>query len=129
MRYSALRLPQIVGHVKALEGRGIDGHDVRAATLQFEREPAVPSANVEGALAVQIGRDRKLRRGGCGGLSRLWKPGITLSIGQFHAVVPAETGEFCKFSLIGIGRVEGRGIHQNYYRLPFCGLGRTMPVL
>jgi hypothetical protein len=51
---------------KAVESTAITS---RSAALQFEAEPAVPGADVERALAAQIGRNGELRHAACAGCS------------------------------------------------------------
>jgi hypothetical protein len=95
-----LRSQQIARHTEPLEGRGIDRHHARSAALQFEGEPAVPGADVECALAAQSGRYRELCHAFAQGIQAL-KAGNHPSIGQFHAVIPAQAGEFFELFLVG----------------------------
>jgi hypothetical protein len=88
-----LRSQQIARDAEALDGGGIDRQHARAAALQFESEPAVPRADVERALAAQIGGNGKLGEAVAQDIQAL-EAGNHTAIGQFHAVVPAEAGEF-----------------------------------
>ncbi len=70
----------------------VDGDNMRAAALEFEGEPAVPGADIEGALAGQIGWNGELRD------ARLLRVEAVdaldqRSIRQFETMPPALFGE------------------------------------
>src|SRR4051812_4792892 len=71
----------------------IDGDDLGAVALGFEAEPAVPSAHVENALALEVGRDREAPVAAVEDLESV-VPLEASPVGQFEAVVPAFVGEF-----------------------------------
>src|SRR5450755_1933027 len=91
-----MRLEQIARDAEALEGGRVDGGYLRAAPLQFEGKPAVPGSDIERALAAQVGGNGKLREAVAQNIEAL-KAGNHASIGQLHAVVPAQAGQFLEF--------------------------------
>jgi len=101
---------QVAGDAEALEGSGIHGGNLGTAAFEFESEPAIPCADIEGALAMQIGGDGELSEAMAENFEGL-KAGDDAAIGQLHAVIPAEAGEFFQFLpvRVGGGRGEGRG--------------------